>query len=55
MKIFGCHFRESDKNVSKSIRFISKKECDFAESGNLIKPCKNQYFTKTENALWKPL
>ncbi len=41
MKTLGCHFRESYQNVSKSIRFISKKECDFAESRNLIKPMEN--------------
>ena len=39
------------KSIKKIIRFISKTERDFAESKNLIKPCKNQYFTKTENAL----
>ena len=55
MKTFGGHFRKSDPKVSKSIGFISKNEYDFAESQNLIKPCKNQHFAKVENALWKPL
>ena len=51
MKTFGGHFRTSDPKVSKSIRFISKNEYDFAESENLIKPCGNQHLTKMENAL----
>ena len=41
MKTFGCHFRKSDQKVSKSIRFISKTERDFAESQTLIKPVEN--------------
>ena len=41
MKTFGCHFRKSNQKVSKSIRFISKTERDFAESQTLIKPVEN--------------
>ena len=54
-RLLGAISAKVTQKYQKSIRFISKKECDFAESKNLIKPCKNQYFTRTENALWKPL
>ena len=55
MKTFGCHFRKSYLKLSKIIRFISKTERDFAESKNLIKHYKNQYFTKTEKRVVKTL
>ncbi len=54
-RLLGAISAKVTQNNQKSIRFISKKECDFAESKNIIKPCEDQHFTRTENALWKPL
>ena len=55
MKTFGCHFRKSSQKYQKRIRFISKKECEFAESQNLIKPCKKSAFYQDGKRMVKTL
>ena len=54
-RLLGAISGKVTGNHQKSIRFFSKTERDFAESKNLIKPCENQHFAKTENGLRKPL
>ncbi len=43
-RLLGAISGKVTQKYQKSIRFISKKEYDFAESQNLIKPCKKSAF-----------